>query len=441
MASSTPPPPPGSGSGSGGGGPGSGSGGGGPGSGSGGGGPGSGSGSGVSVSLTPLSPAAPSTSTAAAGAVFSALPSCLMPEAFTGEGDFEDYLQQLTTAARLSGWQTATTGNRPQNFALRLKGNALHFYTTLTVAQQQNFDQLVAAFRTTNTTNVEVLKAKLKTARQQPNQTIAAFLCGVRTLARRVYRGQPLIEEQMVLTSFIEGLHDSQLRWELRKSKPASPVAALALAVELHAFMEMDSSLRSGSQATVNMVSATPPQPLMTTASSSQEDMMATLIQTIRQEIQKVLLQTNQNSSNSCSSSTDGRSVRFNSPGPNRQSANTNQIQNYRNSNSNNDRYNKNQNNTKKNSGNQQNNRYNSNRNTSNQQQNRNKANQEPCRHCNITNHQSRDCQACFNCGRLGHMSRECRAPRQNQNNRQQNSNVNQNSRNLNQDRNANTSQ
>ena len=365
-----------------------------------------------------------------------------MPEAFTGERDFEDYLQQFTTAATLSGWHTATTDNRPNYFALRLKGNALHFYTTLTVAQQQNFDQLVAAFRTTYTTNVEVLKAKLKAARQQPNQTIAAFLCDIRTLARRVYRGQPLVEEQMVLTSFIEGLHDSQLRWEPRKSKPASPDAALALAVELHAFMEMDPSLRSGSQAAVNMVSATPPQPLMATASTSQADMMGTLIQTIRQEIQKALPQTNQNSSNSRSSSTDGRSVRFNSPGPNRQSANSHQNQNYRNSNNNSNRYNNNnQNNRYDNSGNQQNNRYNNNRNTSNQQQNRNNTNQQPCRHCNRTNHQSRDCQACFNCGRLGHMSRECRAPRQNQNNRQQNSNVNQNSRNYNQDPNANSSQ
>ena len=156
------------------------------------GGPGPVLGSGGSVSLTLLSQAAPITSTAAAGAVFSALPSCLMPEAFTGEGDFEDYLQQFTTAAQLSEWQTATTDNRPNYFALRLKGNDLHFYTTLTVAQRQNFDQLVAAFLTTYTTNVEVLKAKLKAARQQPNQTIAAFLCDVRTLARRVYRGQPL---------------------------------------------------------------------------------------------------------------------------------------------------------------------------------------------------------------------------------------------------------
>ena len=157
----------------------------------------------------------------------------------------------------------------------------------------------------------------------------------------------------MVLTSFFEGLHDAQLRWELRRSKPTSSDAALALAVELHAFMEMDPNLRGGSQAAVNMVSVTPPQPLMATASNAQEEIMGTLIQTIRMEIQKALPQTNQNSWNSRSSSTDGRSVRFKNPGPNRQSANTNQNQSYRNSNKINNRYNNNQNNRYNNSGNQ----------------------------------------------------------------------------------------
>ena len=64
---------------------------------------GSGSGSGGSVCLTPLSSAAPSTSTTATGAVFAALPLRLTPKTFTGEGHFDDYLQQFTAAARLSG--------------------------------------------------------------------------------------------------------------------------------------------------------------------------------------------------------------------------------------------------------------------------------------------------------------------------------------------------
>ena len=118
----------------------------------------------------------------------------------------------------------------------------------------------------------------------------------------------------MGVTSFIEGLHDSHVRWELRKSKPASPDAPLALAVKLHAFMEMNPSLRSGSQATVNMVSAFPPLPLIAAASSSQEDMMGTLIKTNRQKIRKALPQTSKNLLNPRSSSTHRRFLRFESP-------------------------------------------------------------------------------------------------------------------------------
>ena len=85
----------------------------------------------------------------------------------------------------------------------------------------------------------------------------------------------------MVLTSSIEGHHEARLRWELRMGNTASSDFALALAMELHAFMEFDPSLRGGSQAKVNVVLANPPQPLMATASSSQKHMMGTLTQTI----------------------------------------------------------------------------------------------------------------------------------------------------------------
>ena len=68
-------------------------------------------------------------------------PSFLLAEAFTRKEDFEDYLQKFTTTARLSERQTATTDNRTYYFAFRLKGNALQFHTTFTVAQQQAFDK------------------------------------------------------------------------------------------------------------------------------------------------------------------------------------------------------------------------------------------------------------------------------------------------------------
>ena len=88
------------------------------------------------------------------------LPACLMPEPVNESGDFEDYLGQFNTAAYLSGWyRPCSYDYRPQYFALRLKGNALHFYSTLPEDHQNDFDLLVEAFRQNYTTNVENSKA------------------------------------------------------------------------------------------------------------------------------------------------------------------------------------------------------------------------------------------------------------------------------------------
>ena len=97
--------------------------------------------------------------------------------------------------------------------------NALHFYTTLSPEQQADYDLLVDAFQQNYTTNVHLLKARLNAAKQQPKQEIANFICTLRTLARRAYRASPYMIDQIVLTSFVEGLKSPTLRWELRKAK------------------------------------------------------------------------------------------------------------------------------------------------------------------------------------------------------------------------------
>ena len=110
--------------------------------------------------------------------------------------------------------------------------NAFHFYSTLSEDHQNDLDFLVEAFRQNYTTNVEILKARLKAARQQPGQDLATFLCDIRTLARCAYRDHPHLLEQIVVTSFIEGLNDSTLRWELGKLKPENADHALTRALE-----------------------------------------------------------------------------------------------------------------------------------------------------------------------------------------------------------------
>ena len=313
------------------------------------------------------------------------LPSCLMPESFTGSGDFEDYLQQFNTAAFLSGWYSTTHDSRPQYFALRLRQNALHFFTTLSVAQQTDCTLLVDAFRQNYTTNVDILKARLKTARQQPNQDIASFLCDVRTLARRAYRAFPHLIEQIVLTSFIEDLSDSTLRWELRKSKPATADEALTMAIELNSFLELEKGARStftvAPESAVNQVSRTSPE-------IQTNDLMDTFVRTLTEKLNKALPHSGktqdsntyktQNSRSSSVESNGNKSVRF-------QTSNTWNTNN-------------------------QHKRQHRGRSPELRKTNKNNSNREPCKHCKRNNHDSRDCKACFKCGRVGHFRNECRS-------------------------------
>ena len=207
------------------------------------------------------------------------LPSCLMPESFNGSGDFEDYLQQFNTTAMLAGWLSSRHDHRPQYFALRLKDNASHFYTTLSPEQQDDYDLLVDAFRQNYTTNVDILKARLKAAKHQPEQEIANFLCDLRTLARRAYRASPHLIDQIVLTSFVEGLKSPTLRWELRKAKPRTVEEALTLAIELDSFIALERTNYPGSASqgnfSVNQIGSAIPQP----------DTIDELVRSLRNEV------------------------------------------------------------------------------------------------------------------------------------------------------------
>ena len=314
-----------------------------------------------------------------------------MPESFSGSGDFEDYLQQYNTAALLSSWLSPAHDNRPHYFALRLRGNALHYYTTLSEAQQTDFNLLVDAFRQNYTTNVVILKARLKTARQQPNQDISAFLCDIRTHARRAYRAFSRLAEQIVLTSFIEG--DATLRWEFRKSKPATADDAVALAMELNSFLENEKGGPSPSkmaETSVNAISREAPEP-------STKEWMDELVRTPTEGFKNAMPKPSQEVSRQ-RDSTPNRNQPSRSISTDSQATPTVRFQNISNE-------------KRNNSGRDINprgaNRLNS---TLNRPSSKQISSKEHCKHCKHDNHASNECKACFKCGKIAHFCNECRS-------------------------------
>ena len=214
-------------------------------------------------------------------------------------------------------------------------------------------------------------------------------MCDIRTLARRAYRAFPHLVEQIVLTSFIVGLSDATLRLELTKSKPATADDALALAMELNSFLEIEKGAPSTSrmaETSVNAISRETPEP---PAKEWMDELVRTLTEGFKNAMPKPSQEVSgqRNSTPNCnqssrSNSTDSqgtRTVRFQK-------------------NSNEGRNTNNRDNNWRGSNHHNRNRPNDNKNSS----------KGPCKHCKRDNHASNEYKACFESGEIGHFRKEC---------------------------------
>ena len=238
-----------------------------------------------------------------------------------------------------------------------------------------------------------MLKARLTATRQQPNQDFSAFLCDIRTLARRAYRTLPHLSVQIVLTSFNEGLSDATIRYELKKSKPATADDALALAMELKFFQEIDKRAPSTSKMAKTSVSASSreaPEPCA-------EDWMEERVRTLTEGFKNAKPNPNQGDSRQ-RNSTSNHNQSSPSNSTNSQGTRTVHFQN-------------NSNERRKNNGRDNNrrggNRQNSTPNWPNSSQSRPKRH---CKHFKRPNHASNECKVRFKCEKIGHFRNECRS-------------------------------
>ena len=94
---------------------------------------------------------------------------CFLPTPFDGTTDFEDFVTHFNSVAALAAWENFPSDDlRPQLFSAHLSRDTLSFFCSLTWSQQTNLNRLLHAFRHQYAPNQDVLRAEVKTVRQQP---------------------------------------------------------------------------------------------------------------------------------------------------------------------------------------------------------------------------------------------------------------------------------
>ena len=205
--------------------------------------------------------------------------SCLLPPSFTGLTDVEDFLTQFEAVSTLSNWAALNPDPHPHFYSARLTGDALTFYRSPTTAQKGDYDELKRLFWQQYKTNADVLKAQVKSLRQLPGQDVSAFYRTLRDIAGKAYTDDA-VRNELLLTTFIEGLAHSVVRWEVRKAKPTVVEDALSLALEMQSYLNLHGQQPDTPAASVNNLTG----PLL-----SQSELFSDLIFTIKEEVKRVV--------------------------------------------------------------------------------------------------------------------------------------------------------
>ena len=151
----------------------------------------------------------------------------LLPEPFTGSNDFESYVTHFERLSQLQKWQRKEKVNGteteidewPHYFALSLQKSAIDFYRTLLEDARKSYDETVKAFRQHYNEKPVVFRGRLARRVQKPGGKLTDFLADLRTIALKAYPQKSTeIREHLILRGFLEGIENSQVRFDLRKN-------------------------------------------------------------------------------------------------------------------------------------------------------------------------------------------------------------------------------
>ena len=119
----------------------------------------------------------------------------------------------------------------------------------------------------------------MKSFRQLPGHDVTAFYLTPRDLLGKAYTDDA-VRNELLFTTFTEGLANSVVRWEVRKAKPTVVEEALGLALEMQSCLNLHGQQPETPAASVNN---------LTGPSPSQGVFLSDLIFTIKEEVKQVV--------------------------------------------------------------------------------------------------------------------------------------------------------
>ena len=161
----------------------------------------------------------------------------IVPEYFTGEGSFEDWIDQFESIAEINHWND---GQKLMWLKVRLTGRALMAYKKFSITARGSFKNAIKALqeRFEPESRKDLYRAEFQTRCKEETEGWPEFGEDLRVLVDRAY---PSLEDearqQLALQRYLSQLDNEQVAFSVKQGKPRTIEAAVGATLECESYL------------------------------------------------------------------------------------------------------------------------------------------------------------------------------------------------------------
>ncbi|KAJ8028047.1 hypothetical protein HOLleu_30174 [Holothuria leucospilota] len=169
----------------------------------------------------------------------------IMPDIYTGETKWNNYIAHFVACADLNAWSDS---ERLRFLEARLRGYAQDVYMGISAEEKSSFLSVVSALSEIFDPEALVTsrKAKLQSRVRSEGESLASMCSLICKEVLEVYPGfSTEAQDELALDCFVGALRDRDIRIAVRRGRPKTLSEALNLAIEFEAIDQSEGVLRA----------------------------------------------------------------------------------------------------------------------------------------------------------------------------------------------------
>ena len=167
----------------------------------------------------------------------------VIPEAFTGEGEWTQWIYHFENIAAVNEWNDA---KKLLWLKARLTGRAQLAFQHASTEIQEDYDRLKQAMkdRFEPESRKGRYQAEFQTRRKKPSEGWADFAQDLQSLADKAFPHlQGEARDQLALTHYLSQIDNAQLAFSVKQQKPTNLDAAVSATLEMESYLPSKSAI------------------------------------------------------------------------------------------------------------------------------------------------------------------------------------------------------